>query len=124
MSTFGELKEFVPETEKISVYLERAYLNFTANGVRDDQKVPIFRSTVGMQMYHLIWNLFTPNRPQDQMLAEIYKRLTRDSIGDSSGDGSSRCWSKVVAENNPKHRAHVGGMTSTASHKERARRQR
>lgn len=44
-ATFGKLKEFSPESEKISVYLERATLYFTANDI-DDEKVPILLSTV------------------------------------------------------------------------------
>ena len=76
MITFGELKEFVPETEKISVYLERADLYFTANGVGDDKKVPIFLSTVGTHTYHLLRDLFSPDKPQDKTLADVYKKLT------------------------------------------------
>ena len=76
MTTFGELKEFVPETEKISVYLERADLYFTANGIGDDKKVPIFLSTVGTRTYHLLRDLFSPDKPQDKTLADVYKKLT------------------------------------------------
>ena len=55
-ATFGELKEFSPEPEKISVYmhLEKATSYFTANGVADDKKVPILLSAMGTYTYLIL----------------------------------------------------------------------
>ena len=69
MATFGEFREFAPETEKIPVYLERADLYFKANSVKDDKKAPIFLSMVGTHTYHLLRDIFCQDKLQDKSLA-------------------------------------------------------
>ena len=41
-ATFGELKEFSSEPEKISAYLERDTLYFTVNDIDSDKKCAFF----------------------------------------------------------------------------------
>ena len=40
------------------------------------RRVPIFLSTVGTRTYHLLRDLFSPDKPQDKTLADVYKKLT------------------------------------------------
>ena len=74
-ATFGELKEFSPESEKISVYLERASLYFTANAVDDDKKVPILLSAMGARTYLILRDLLAPAKPKDKSLEQITQCL-------------------------------------------------
>ena len=43
----GKLDEFVPETDSIASYIERAQLFFEANSVADEKKVVVFLSAIG-----------------------------------------------------------------------------
>ena len=73
-ATFGELKEFSPESE-ISIYLERPTLYFTANEVDDDKKVPILLSAMGACTYLILRDLLTPAKPQEKSLDQITQCL-------------------------------------------------
>ena len=46
MATYGKLKEFEPDNEKISSYLERVELYFTANDIAAEKKVVILLSVI------------------------------------------------------------------------------
>ena len=41
-SAFGRMKEFTPDTESISAYLERLQLYFDANSIAEDKRVSVF----------------------------------------------------------------------------------
>ena len=76
MATFGKLKEFEPENEKISAYLERVELYFTANDIKERQ-VPIFLSVIGAKTYSLLRDLLAPTNPKEKSfdeLAEVLKK--------------------------------------------------
>ena len=73
---YGQLVEFNPQTDSIKAYFERASLFFTANGVKDDKKVPILLSSIGTPTYSLLSNLFAPNSPGGKSIAEIQKKLS------------------------------------------------
>ena len=77
MAAFGELKHFEPEVEKISSYLERVDLYFTANQIADERKVAVFLSVIGAKTYSLVRDLVSPASPKDKSLehlADILKK--------------------------------------------------
>ena len=46
-STFGQLNEFRPGRERLSVYLERFELYISVNSVAEEKKVPLFLTVIG-----------------------------------------------------------------------------
>ena len=79
MAAFGELKQFEPEVEKISSYLERVDLYFTANEMADGSKVAVFLNIIGAKMYSLLRDLVSPASPKDKSL-EHRNQSTSESI--------------------------------------------
>ena len=73
--TFGTIKEFKPESDKISTYLERMALFLAANKVADDNKVPVFLSLLGDAGYSLLRDLLAPVLPQDSTYETLVKTL-------------------------------------------------
>ena len=76
MATFGMLKEFEPDNEKISAYLERVELYFAANDIKERQ-VAIFLSVIDAKTYSLLRDLLAPENPKDKsfnQLAEVLKK--------------------------------------------------
>ena len=71
MAAFGELKHFEPEVEKISSYLERVDLYFTANQIADERKVAVFLSVIGAKTYSLLRDLVSPASPKDKSLEHL-----------------------------------------------------
>ena len=47
----GAIKEFDPDVDRITPYLERVALFLTANGVGEDAEVPAFLSIIGGKAY-------------------------------------------------------------------------
>jgi len=72
---FGTLGEFRPETESILLYLERADIFFTANGVANNKKVAVFLSSVGGNTYSLLCDLLAPDKPQEQTMDTLSTTL-------------------------------------------------
>ena len=75
MSTFGQLQEYRAEVENISSYLERVELFFTANGVAEDKRVPVFLSVVGATTYALLRDLLAPDKPQAKNIDVLFETL-------------------------------------------------
>ena len=74
MATFGALKEFDPENEKVSAYLELAEPYFAANDITERQ-VQIFISVIGAKTYSLLWDLLAPTNPKEKSFDELAKVL-------------------------------------------------
>ena len=74
MATFGALKEFDLENEKVSAYLELVKLYFPANDITE-RRAPIFISVIGAKTYSLLWDLLAPTNPKKSFdeLAEVLK---------------------------------------------------
>ena len=68
---FGALKEFVPESESIKLYLKRVDMYFTANSVQQNKRVPILLSSIGSTTYSLLSDLVAPTLPKDKLFVEI-----------------------------------------------------
>lgn len=74
-ATLGALKEFNPEADRISPYLERARLFLRANKVADDDKVPVFLTVIGGQAYAVLRDLVAPALPEDKSYGELVTAL-------------------------------------------------
>ena len=53
-SAFGRMKEFTPDTESISAYLERLQLYFDANRIAEDKRVSVLLTVIGAKHYTLL----------------------------------------------------------------------
>ena len=51
----GRVKEFNPQEENITAYLERLQLYFECNGVEDAKRVPALLTLVGAKVYEVSW---------------------------------------------------------------------
>ena len=62
MATYlGQLAEFQPEEETISVYIERTNIFFEANEITaDKRKVTVFLNAIGPKTYTLLRDLISP----------------------------------------------------------------
>ena len=54
MAAIGQVSEFKPEEVKISAYLERIQLFFTANSIPEEKQVAVLLSVVGPKSYTLL----------------------------------------------------------------------
>ena len=71
MAAFGKLKEFEPENEKVSLYLERVELYFTANEIAERRRVAVFLSVIGAKTYSLLRDLVSLASPKDKAFDEL-----------------------------------------------------
>ena len=58
--TYGTTKEFNPDTEMISAYLERLQLYFEANEVANAKKLSVLLTVIGPKVYTLLRGLLAP----------------------------------------------------------------
>ena len=65
-AALGALKEFNPEADRISPYLERMQLFLKANKVAEDDQVPVFLTVIGGKAYAVLRDLVAPDLPQDK----------------------------------------------------------
>ena len=72
---YGQLTNFDPDTETMSVYLERVDIFFQANGIAEENQVGIFLSLLGAKIYSLLRDLVAPAKPKDKTLAQLAKIL-------------------------------------------------
>ena len=68
MPTFGQLSEFLAESERVLSYLKRVELYFLANNVQDDKKVAVFLSLIGAKTYEVLRSLVSPDQPNTKTL--------------------------------------------------------
>ena len=77
MAAFGELKQFEPEVEKISSYLERLELYFSTNNITERRRVAVFLSIIGANTYSLLRDLVSPVSPKDMSLKHLAEVLEK-----------------------------------------------
>ena len=75
MAVFGQIDHFFPDSETLSVYLERVDLFFSANNVPDERKVPLLLTVIGASAYGVLHNLMTPENPKTKSYAELVTAL-------------------------------------------------
>ena len=77
MATHGSLAEFNSAQEDWPSYAERLDQYFTANDVKDEDKMrAILLSVCGSSTYRLIRNLASPGKPMDKSYSALVKLLT------------------------------------------------
>ena len=76
MPTFGQLSEFMAESECMSSYLERVELYFLANSVQNDKKVAILLSSIGAKTYEVLRSRVSPDQQSTRML-DVLKTLLK-----------------------------------------------
>ena len=76
MATIGQLEPFHPESERITAYLERVQLFFTANDVKAEKRVPALLSAIGGKVYDLLSNLMAPEKPASKSFDQLKTILT------------------------------------------------
>ena len=73
MSTgLGQLSEYRPGQDRLSVYLEQFEMYVKVNSVSDDKKAPLFLTVIGPTVYCLLHNLLAPDSPTEK----TYDKLT------------------------------------------------
>jgi len=75
MVTVGHIESFNPDNERISAYLERVELFFTANGVAEDKQVATLLSVIGGKTYALLSDLLAPTKPATKSLKDLKEAL-------------------------------------------------
>ena len=65
-ATIGHIKEFAPEVEPVTAYLERFQMFVSANAIEDSKVVPTLLTVVGAKPYSLLRGLVSPALPKDK----------------------------------------------------------
>ena len=73
----GRMKEFNPDQETVTAYLERFKLYVEVNDIEDAKKVPILLTVMGAKHYSLIQGLVAPALPREKTLAELETLLKK-----------------------------------------------
>ena len=71
MATLGHVKAFLPESNCITMYLERIDLLITTNKVEKDRKSAVLLSFVGKNVYATQRDLLTLAMPQNKLFNEL-----------------------------------------------------
>ena len=71
MALLGKLHEFNPDSEELSVYLQRVEIYFVVNDVEEAKKVPVLLNCIGGTTYGLLRSLLAPDSPMSKSYAEI-----------------------------------------------------
>ena len=77
MATYGKLREFQPDTERIEAYLDRVEVFYQANDIGEDKQVAVFLSVIGGKTFSLLRDLLAPDKPQDKTLPVLFETLKR-----------------------------------------------
>ena len=71
----GSLREFNPETDRISSYLERASLYFSANDIAGAKHVAVLLSSIGPRTNVLLSDLFASDKSSSKSFKQISEAL-------------------------------------------------
>ena len=71
MATFGQVREYQPECESISAYLECVQLFFQANDIGEAKQVAVLLSVIGGKTRSLL----APAKPQEKSFAQLVEVL-------------------------------------------------
>ena len=71
----GSIKDYHPEDELFSSYMEWVELFFTANSVAEAKKVAALLSVIGSKSYSLVRSLVAPSLPQDKEYKDLVAAL-------------------------------------------------
>ena len=79
MAQTNLFKEFIPENEPISAYLERMELFFHAHEVASKKHVAVLLSNIGSRPYGVLHSLAVPKTPKELKYADI-ERILKTTI--------------------------------------------
>ena len=76
----GALGKFDPKSETVGSYEERLKLYLIANDIaanagNEERRKAIFSTEVGKEIFQVLSDLFSPEKPADKTLCELLKRL-------------------------------------------------
>ena len=74
-SFLGEVKEFNPDTDSLTGYVERVNIFFTVNNIATEKQTAVFLNFIGGRAYELLRSLITPALPQSLKYAELVELL-------------------------------------------------
>ena len=74
-TTLGQLKEFNPDSDLFSAYVERVNIFFTVNDISGDKRAAVFLNFIGARAYELLRSLLTPTLPQTLKYSELVNLL-------------------------------------------------
>ena len=74
-TTLGQLKEFYPDSDSFTAYVERVNIFFTVNDIADDKRAAVFLNFIGARAYKLLRSLLTPTLPQTLKYSELVNLL-------------------------------------------------
>ena len=74
-SRLGQLSEFHPGQDWLSVYLEQFEMYVKANSIAEDRKAPLFLTVIGPTVNSLLHDLFAPVSPTEKTYAELTGKL-------------------------------------------------
>ena len=76
-ATVGRIKEFAPEVEPVTAYLEQFQMFVSANAIEDSKVVPMLLTVVGSKLYSLLRGLVSPALPKDKTYDELVDLLKK-----------------------------------------------
>ena len=76
-ATIGRIKEFAPEVEPVTAYLEQFQMFVSANAIEDSKVVPTLLTVVGSKPYSLLRGLISPELPKDKTYDELIDLLKK-----------------------------------------------
>ena len=76
-AALGMIKEFDPEADRITPYLERVELFLAANKVEESAQIPALLSLIGGKAYSVLRDLMAPLLPQEASYAELVATLKK-----------------------------------------------
>ena len=77
MVSVGTIKQFNPDNESFTWYIERVQLFIVANNIPNGKHVPVLLSVIEAQTYSLLRNLISPSLPKDKSFDEIVEDLKK-----------------------------------------------
>ena len=76
-ATIGHMKEFAPDVELVTAYLERFQMFVSANAIAEDKVVPTLLTVIGSKQYSLLRGLVSPELPKDKSYDDLVGLLKK-----------------------------------------------
>ena len=76
-ATIGHMKEFAPEVESVTAYLEQFQMFVSANAIEESKVVPTLLIVVGSKLYSLLRGLVSPAIPKDKTYNQLVDLLKK-----------------------------------------------
>ena len=67
----GYMEAYNPDMDDWSTYIERLNLFFLANAIKDNKKVAVLLTVLGMKAYSLLQTIITPSKPAKKTCIQL-----------------------------------------------------